>query len=77
MTIIKIIEKNNDYRKKIVSHLLLFKFVINCATPVKHLQTCTNVFYFDKSYVMIVKLTYFGAEFETECDVSTCFYRSI
>ena len=25
---------------------------------------------------MIVKLTYFGAEFETECDVSTCFYRS-
>ena len=25
---------------------------------------------------MIDKLTYFGAEFETEWDVSTCFYRS-
>ena len=23
------------------------------------------------------KLTYFGAEFETECDVSACFYRSL
>ena len=23
-----------------------------------------------------VKLTYFEEEFETECDVSTCFYRS-
>ena len=27
-------------------------------------------------YLMIVTLTYFGAEFETEFDVSICFYRS-
>ena len=29
-----------------------------------------------QEYKIIVKLTYFGPEFETECDVSTCFYRS-
>ena len=29
-----------------------------------------------KEYKMIVKLTCFGAKFETKCDVSNRFYRS-
>ena len=58
------------YIKIDVSIILLSKLI-------DHLLTVTFICFLQSPlFVSTVYTLYFGAEFEMECDVSACFYRS-
>ena len=63
--------------QKVTAQIIASLLLIGCSRPqnVKLHQQLVQLAV-QVRIMMIVKLIYFGAEFETECAVSTCFYRS-
>ena len=62
----------------VLSFLIEFTYVFLPYDTTMSVVFNMETWYYDvqTSKYMIVKLTYFRAEFETEWDISTCFYRS-